>query len=157
MTKKPSTDQRIVDYLEEEKAGTVDEICVALKIGRTSARKYLAGLTVDKKVHREPGGRDGRRKLPDVFSLPGKSKRAGSGKAASGSKNGRLGPGQLDKHVLAFMRQHKADAPHTPSAVAKAIKRSSGAVANCLGRLEKEEKVRQVKPKPREHALKEKE
>jgi hypothetical protein len=46
------------------------------------------------------------------------------------------------------MRRHKGDAPQTASAIGKAIKRSSGAVANCLVRLEKQGKVRLVKPKP---------
>jgi hypothetical protein len=76
-----------------------------------------------------------------------------STKAPSAGKNGRLGPGELDKLVLAYMRKHKEDAPHTPSAIAKGIKRSSGAVANCLGRLDKQKKVRLVKPKPREYKL----
>jgi hypothetical protein len=71
----------------------------------------------------------------------------------STSKTGRLGPGELDKLVLGYMRRHKKDAPHTASAVGKAIKRSSGAVANCLGRQEKQKKVRLVKPKPREYEL----
>lgn len=73
--------------------------------------------------------------------------------APGDSKNGRLGPGELDKLVLTYMRRHRKDAPHTPSAVAKAIERSSGAVANCLGRLEKGKKVRLVQPKPRKYEL----
>jgi hypothetical protein len=76
-----------------------------------------------------------------------------SGRAASGSKRDRLAPGELDKLVLGYMRRHKKDAPHTASAIAKAIERSSGAVANCLGRQEKKGKVRRVKPKPREYEL----
>ena len=79
----------------------------------------------------------------------GKPEKAGS----AGAKNGRLGPGELDKLVLAHMRQHKGGAPHTASAIGKAIERSSGAVANCLVRLEKQEKVRLVKPKPRSYEL----
>ncbi len=51
------------------------------------------------------------------------------------------------------MRSHKDDAPHTASVIGKGIKRSSGAVANCLDRQMKAEKVRLVKPKPREYAL----
>jgi hypothetical protein len=82
-------------------------------------------------------------------------KRVGKPKNATpaGAKNGRLGPGELDKLVLGHMRQHKEKAPHTASAIGKAIKRSSGAVANCLVRLEKQEKVRLAKPKPRSYKL----
>lgn len=153
MSEKKPVDQQIVDYLKEKGTATVDEIAAAVKIGRTSARKYLAGLKVDKKIVRESGGRDGRRRLPDVFSLPAKAPGGKPRKAASAKANGRLGPGELDKLVLAHMRQHKGKAPHTASAIGKAIKRSSGAVANCLVRLEKQEKVRLAKPKPRSYAL----
>jgi hypothetical protein len=156
MTEKQSTDERIIEFLREKGSATVDEVCDALKIGRTSTRKYLAGLTVDKKVTREAGGREGRRKLPDVFSVAGKKKQPSGkrGKSASAeSKGERLGPGQLDKLVLGFMRSHRKDAPHTASAIGKGIKRSSGAVANCLGRQVKAKTVRMVKPKPREYAL----
>lgn len=73
--------------------------------------------------------------------------------ASAKSKTERLGPGELDKLVLGYMRRHKKDAPHTASAIGKAIKRSSGAVANCLGRQEKQKKVRLAKPKPREYEL----
>ena len=68
-------------------------------------------------------------------------------------KGERLSPGELDKLVLGYMRRHKKAAPHTPGAVAKGIKRSSGAVANCLGRQENKGTVRLVKPKPREYEL----
>lgn len=158
MTEKQSTDERIIEFLREKGTATVDEVCDAVKIGRTSARKYLAGLTVEKKINREAGGRKGSRKLPDAFSLAGKKKAAGKrGKSSSAkSKNGRLGPGELDKMVLGFMRSHKDDAPHTASAIGKGIKRSSGAVANCLERQVKAKTVRMVKPKPREYALTEK-
>ena len=154
MKEKQPVDQLIIDFLKEKGSATVDDICEALKISRTSARKYLAGLTVDKKVHREEGGREGRRKLPDVFSLPG-GKQAGkqAKRASGGSASDRLRPGELDKLVLAYMRTHKKDAPQTPSAIAKGIERSSGAVANCLARLEGQKKVRLVKPKPREYEL----
>jgi hypothetical protein len=75
-------------------------------------------------------------------------------KAASpGSENGRLGPGELDELVLGYMRRHKSDGPQTASAIGKAIERSSGAVANCLARLDKQGKVRLAKPKPRSYEL----
>jgi class 3 adenylate cyclase len=78
-----------------------------------------------------------------------------SGKPAKArSKDGRLGPGQLDRLVLAYMREHKGEAPRTASAIGKGIGRSSGAVANCLVRLEKAKEVRLAQPKPRAYKLK---
>jgi hypothetical protein len=61
----------------------------------------------------------------------------------------RLRPGELDGQVLAYMRKHHGDGPLTASTIAKGIGRSSGAIANCLGRLAKDKKVRQAKRKPR--------
>jgi hypothetical protein len=69
-----------------------------------------------------------------------------SRKASSKSKPGRLAPGELDKLVLGYMRRHKKDAPYTPSAIGKAIKRSSGAVANCLERQESRRRCGWSKP-----------
>jgi hypothetical protein len=81
-------------------------------------------------------------------------KRAGDKRARSPRpKGGRLGPGELDKLVLGYMRRHKSAAPHSPSAVAKGIKRSSGAVANCLDRLAAAETVRLAAKKPRRYEL----
>ncbi len=71
------------------------------------------------------------------------------------TKAKRLRPGELDKLVLAYLKKHEADGPLTASAIAKEIERSSGAVANCLGRLAKAKKVRQAKRKPRSYVLKE--
>jgi hypothetical protein len=85
----------------------------------------------------------------------GKPARKPSRKATSKrSKKARLGPGELDKLVLAYMREHKGEAPHTASAIGKAIERSSGAVANCLSRLEKAKEVRLAQKKPRAYKLK---
>jgi FaeA-like protein len=157
MSEKQPIEQRIVAFLKEKKGeGTVDEVAAAVEIGRTSARKYLAGLTQDGTLAREPGGREGRRKLPDRFSVSAE-KPAGKGSTKTAStkpKNGRLGPGELDKHVLAYMRKYKKEAPHTASAIGKGIERSSGAVANCLVRLEKRKEVRLARQKPRAYELK---
>jgi hypothetical protein len=89
-----------------------------------------------------------------------KTATASAGKPAGGkrarrsrAKGERLGPGELDKLVLGYMRRHKNEAPHSPSAVAKGIKRSSGAVANCLDRLAAAENVRLAATKPRRYEL----
>ncbi len=64
----------------------------------------------------------------------------------------RLSPGELDGLVLAYLKKHRADGPLTATAIAKGLGgRSAGAVANCLGRLAKEKKVRQAKRKPRSY------
>jgi hypothetical protein len=84
---------------------------------------------------------------------PSKKPSRKSAKRSSKSKSGRLAPGELDKLVLRYMRRHKKGAPHTPSAIAKGIKRSSGAVANCLDRLAVAKKVRPAGEKPRRFEL----
>ncbi len=69
------------------------------------------------------------------------------------AKTKRLRPGELDGLVLAYMAEHKDDEPLTATAIGKGIERSAGAVANCLARLAKEKKVRQVKKRPRTFAI----
>ncbi len=88
-------------------------------------------------------------------TAPANNRKRGGGKATKRSRaeGRRLGPGELDKLVLGYMRRHKNDAPHSPSAVARGIERSSGAVANCLDRLAAAEKVRLAAKKPRRYEL----
>lgn len=73
-------------------------------------------------------------------------------KTKSSSK--RLRPGELDGLVLAHLEKHSAHGPLTASAIGKELNRSSGAVANCLGRLARARKVRVAKRKPLAYALK---
>jgi hypothetical protein len=66
----------------------------------------------------------------------------------------RLRPGELDGLVLAYLKKHPEDGPLTATSVAKGLGgRSAGAVANCLGRLAKERRVRQAKRKPRAYVI----
>jgi hypothetical protein len=74
-------------------------------------------------------------------------------KATKGKPKSRLRPRQLDGLVLGYMKKHKGELPITATKVAHGIKRSSGAVGNCLGRLEKEKKVRLAGKKPRRYDL----
>ncbi len=71
----------------------------------------------------------------------------------SAGKAKRLRPGELDGLVLAYLAEHRDDGPLTATAIGKGIGRSAGAVANCLGRLTKDKKVRQVKKRPRTFAV----
>ena len=71
----------------------------------------------------------------------------------SAGKAKRLRPGELDGLVLAYLVERKDDGPLTATAIGKGIGRSAGAVANCLGRLAKDKKVRQAKKRPRGYVL----
>jgi len=51
--------------------------------------------------------------------------------------------------------KHRDDAPLTATTIGKGLSRSAGAVANCLARLAKAGKLRQVKRRPRAYTLKE--
>jgi hypothetical protein len=83
-----------------------------------------------------------------------KAKTKPSPKARKGpAPSGRLRPGELDGLVLTYMKRHEGELPLTPSAIAKGIERSSGAVANCLARLAKQKRARQARRKPRAYAL----
>ena len=65
----------------------------------------------------------------------------------------RLKAGGLEPLVLEYLKKNADSAPHGPTAVAKALDRSSGAVGNCLTRLTAAEKVRQTSEKPRRYSL----
>ena len=84
---------------------------------------------------------------------PPKSKAAQGKSSGKRSPGKRLRPGQLDGLVLGYMKKHKGELPLTPTKVAQGIKRSSGAVGNCLGRLEEAEKVKLTDKKPRRYDL----
>lgn len=84
------------------------------------------------------------------------SKKRPAGRVPKDGKADRLRPGELDKLVLAYMRRRKSGLPLTTTAISKGIKRSSGAVANCLMRLAEREKVRLAQEKPRAYELEEK-
>jgi hypothetical protein len=85
-------------------------------------------------------------------STSAKSKPA-SAKTANKDGGKRLSPGALDGLVLGYMKRSRAKLPVTAGTVGRAIKRSSGAVANCLDRLEKADKVKLTKKTPREYDL----
>ena len=86
------------------------------------------------------------------------------GKAAHGARprsvvtsvkrGSRLRPGELDDVVVGYLREHRAEAPLTPTAVAKGIGRSAGAVSNCLARLSKRDgEVRKARGRPHAYSI----
>jgi hypothetical protein len=72
---------------------------------------------------------------------------AGEGEQPAGPPE-RLKAFGLDPLVIAYVEEHTDKAPHGPAAVAQAIERSSGAVANCMKRLAEKDQLRQVSDKP---------
>lgn len=150
--------QKVIEALAASGEATVDEVAAAARIGRTSARKYLSALVDEDKAKRTGGGREGKRKLPDRYSLVSHEEPATGSQSEEGPRNSsaeRLRPGGLDELVLAYMSEHPEEAPFGPTAIAKGLGRSSGAVGNCLARLASAgEKVERVDAKPRRYALK---
>lgn len=76
-----------------------------------------------------------------------KASNAGKGERPNQQQE-RLKAFGLDPLVLAYVEEHADSGPHGPAAVAKAIERSSGAVANCMKRLAEKDKLRKVSDKP---------
>lgn len=85
-------------------------------------------------------------------SASAKSKTA-SAKTANKDGGKRLSPGALDGLVLGYMKKNRSKLPVTAGTVGRGIKRSSGAVANCLARFEKAGEVKLANKKPREYDL----
>lgn len=143
---KRSSDATVTDALAAGRAMTSAEIATTTALGRSTVTKALATLERMGKVRRTVGGRDGGRRLPDRWSLT-----ASKGRSRAGSSTNRLRPGQLDGLVLNFIDTHAQDAAIGPTAVAKALDRSAGAVGNCLARLAAAGQVRQVNEHPRRY------
>lgn len=170
-TKTPTAQQAILEVLKVEPQANIAQIAVSAGIGRSTAGKLLAQLASDGKVRRTQGGREGNRRLPDLWSLADhqqpaandaksvpddgelgdKQERAEDATPAV-SNHERLKPGQLEGLILTYMQEHP-DEPLGPGDVAKALQRSSGAVGNGLTRLTRAKKVRQVNDKPRRYQI----
>ena len=104
-------------------------------------------------------GRTGKGSKSSAKGASAKSKQStAKSKSASpktGNKDGgkRLSPGALDGLVLGYMKRNRKKLPATSGVVGRGIKRSPGAIANCLERLEKAGKVKLTNKKPREYDL----
>jgi hypothetical protein len=76
-----------------------------------------------------------------------------SAKTANKDGGKRLSPGALEGLVLGYMKRNRKKLPATSGVVGRGIKRSPGAIANSLERLEKAGKVKLTNKKPREYDL----
>lgn len=157
-TEKPD----VVGVLEASPHSSVEEVAEALGVARSTAHKRLAAAIAEGKAQRHAGGREGRRRLPDRYTaIEGpQAGEDGAGDAKGGSERRseerptRLRPGELDGLVLSYIADHRDEAPFGPTAVARALRRSSGAVGNCLERLSGHGEVSRVGEKPRRYGPK---
>jgi len=144
---KPTSEEAVIKALASHGELTGAEIAAATGLGRSTVGKTLAALERAGMACRHKGGREGRRRLPDRWSLG-----SGGERSPARSPAPRLRPGQLDGLVLEFVNAQGKDAAVGATAVAKALGRSAGAVGNCLVRLAAVGQVRQVSERPRRYA-----
>jgi DNA-binding IclR family transcriptional regulator len=144
MSAKLTSADAVIRALASGSGLTGPEIARVTGLGRSTVIKALVALERRGMVRRQPGGRDGRRRLPDRWSA-GQT----GGTSPSTSATRRLRPGQLDRLVLDYINSQGAAVGAT--VVAKALGRSGGAVGNCLNRLAAAGRVRKVSDKPRRY------
>lgn len=158
---KPPAEEALRKALSAQPGATAADLAATAGLGRSTASKTLARLEQAGEVRRSEGGRDGARRLPDRWALTsgepepdaapdGSTTLAEDAKPASNEE--RLKPGELDGLILDYLEKNTAQ-PVGPSAVAKALRRSSGAVGNGLARLTRAKKVRQVNDRPRRYQI----
>lgn len=140
---KQSTEQVVLEALRGRRQLTANAVATVTGRGRSTVGKVLAQFETAGKVRREAGGHDHGRRQSDLWSA---TRREASSARATVQ---RLRPGELDGLVLEYLRAHDADGPFTPTTVAKALGRSSGAVGNCLGRLTTAKQAQQLGDHPR--------
>ena len=144
---KLTSEEAVIKALASEGELTSAEIATASGLGRPTVTRALGALEREGMTRRNRGGREGRRRLPDRWSVASDDK-----PAAAGSSAQRLRPGQLDGLVLDFVHGQGNDAVVGATAVARAVGRSAGAVGNCLARLTAAGQMRQVSEKPRRYS-----
>jgi DNA-binding MarR family transcriptional regulator len=162
-TNKVSPEQ-VLDALAAHPEVTSAELAEVLGIGQSTAAKHLAALEAAGTARREPGGRDGGRRLADRWTTVGTgpdpaavdeaedagSERPGNDDAAPATE--RLGRGALG----ALVREYLAARPGEdlgPTQIGKALDRSQGAVSNALARLEAAGEAELVSGAPRRYRI----
>ena len=150
--------EALLAALADRPAATATELTEAAGIGRSTAAKLLASLAGQGSVLRQSGGlKDGRR-APDRWTLatsapaqdPSAPPAAPAQPLSPGA--GRLGFGQLRQLVLGCLAERPGQAL-SPTAIAKTLDRSAGAVANALQVLAGQGAVIQTQPKPRRYTI----
>jgi len=162
-TQKTSPTQ-ILDTLAARPGVTAAEVAAALGIGQSTAAKHLSVLETEGAIRREPGGRDGGRRLPDRWSIiaaagdstPEKAiqspDKAADTEGEAPALADRLGRGALGIMVREYLAA-RPDEDLGPTQIGKGLGRSQGAVSNALSRLEAAGEVRLVSASPRRYRI----
>jgi hypothetical protein len=148
--------EALLAALADQPGATATELAQAAGIGRSTAAKLLATLAGQGRVLRQPGGlKDGRR-APDRWTLPTPTPTPDPSPPPPAEPSptgaGRLGAGQLRQLVLGCLAERPGQAL-SPTAIAKTLDRSAGAVANALRILAGQGAVIQTQPKPRRYTI----
>ena len=158
MTTAPTTPiEAITAALAEHPEASAAELAEAAGIGGSTASKCLASLERDGTAVRRPGGHEGGRRVADRWTLTAS---AGSTEpsaedvppATDESSATRLHKGELSTLVLDYLKAYAGEAIG-PSAIGKALSRSSGAVANACQRLEASGRLRLASASPRRYEI----
>ncbi|RKT69494.1 hypothetical protein DFJ66_2724 [Saccharothrix variisporea] len=162
------TEDKLWQAMLDKPDATAAELSTAAGIGKSTAPKILIRWLEAGLVTRMSGIADGGRRAADRWSI-----RAGDHsepqdeppahaqvvaveredlKATDPEKPGRLAPGALRGLVEDYLREHTGEAIG-PTGMSKALKRSSGAVANALERLVADGYAVRVTDKPKTYAI----
>jgi predicted transcriptional regulator len=154
--------EALLGALADRPGATAAELSEAAEIGRSTAAKLLATLADQGRVLRQPGGHHGGRRAADRWTLPPPLPTQGLGAPPTAAptppaeppptQSGRLGAGQLRQLVLGCLAERPGQAL-SPTAIAKTLDRSAGAVANALQVLAGQGAVTQTQPKPRRYTI----
>jgi DNA-binding MarR family transcriptional regulator len=154
-TQKVSPEQ-ILEVLTTHPGVTSAELAEVLGIGQSTGAKHLATLESTGTARREPGGREGGRRLADRWStttpVPSEATVDDATGRDSTRSADRLGRGALG----ALVREYLAARPCEdlgPTQIGKALGRSQGAVSNALARLEAGGEAQLVSASPRRYRI----
>ncbi|MGD0286031.1 MAG: winged helix-turn-helix transcriptional regulator [Acidimicrobiales bacterium] len=140
--------EAITTALAAHPESSAAELAEAAGIGGSTTSKHLATLERDGIAVRHPGGHEGGRRVADRWEL---ASTEGAPTADSASTS-RLHKGELSTLVLDYLKAH-GNGAIGPSAIGKALSRSSGAVANACQRLESSGSLRLVSNSPRRYQI----
>jgi DNA-binding MarR family transcriptional regulator len=168
----PSSAEALLGALAGQPGATAADLAEVAGIGRSTAGKLLASLQAEGRVVRQPGGYQHGRRAADRWTLPTPHATATPATATQDSRaaaatptaeasdtdaqprpeSGRLGAGELRQLVLSCLADRPGQAL-SPTAIAKTLGRSAGAVANALRTLASQGAVIQTQANPRRYTI----